>query len=322
MQEGTLSAPERRPGVLVLGGTGCIGRHVCAAFARRGYRVLAVARTPAAHLAGFAFRSVDLTRAATEAIVRLLAEADAEVVVNATDAANATDGWDRNEEELTSANVAVAERLVEAMDTLPGRRRLVHIGTIHEYGPGAAGVPLDEDVEPRPVNAYARSKLAGSQVVLRAARAGAVDGVVLRLVNTCGPDPSPASFPGKLLPLLRDAVHGRPLELAIADAMRDWIDVRDVAEAAVRAAELPVAGQVFNIGSGVAVPMREVVALCLAAAGLSPAAVTEKAAPVRSLGADWIQADIRRARERLQWEPRISLKESLQDMWDKGSTSR
>ncbi|MDN3262817.1 NAD(P)-dependent oxidoreductase [Streptomyces sp. CSDS2] len=316
------------PCAVVLGGTGCIGRHISAAFARHGYRVVVVARKPAPHSADAAFQPMDLLTASAGTIGRMLRDVRASVVVNATDMAGATDltgsadGGEARAAELLHANEGLARKLIAAMERQPGRPRLVHIGTIHEYGSATAGAPLDESVPTEPRNAYARAKLAGSQAVLDAARADTVEGVVLRLVNTCGPYPTPAGFPGKLLSRLRAIGQGDEPALTVADAMRDWVDVRDVAEAVVRAAERPVSGHVFNIGSGVAVPMRELVSHCLTAAGLPRAAVSERESPVRSLGADWIQADIRLAKELLGWSPRIGLKESLQDMWDAGATSR
>ncbi|WP_369358442.1 NAD-dependent epimerase/dehydratase family protein [Streptomyces sp. cg2] len=327
-------APSRPPTAVVLGGTGCIGRHVCTAFARHGYRVVVVARRPAPHVAEHMFRPLDLLTASAAELDALFRDADvrASVVVNATDMAGATDltsaadGGAGRAAELLAANEGLARTLVAALEGNPGRPRLVHLGTIHEYGPGQAGVPLHEEIEPRPANAYADAKLAASRTILDAASAGRVDGVALRLVNTCGPYPTPAGFPGKLLPRLCAARQGAELSVRVVDARRDWIDVRDVAEACVLAAERPVSGRVFNIGSGIAVPMRELVAHCLAAAGLPDSGVTEEDRPghggVRGLGADWIQADIRLARDLLGFAPRFGLRQSLQDMWDAGVTSR
>ncbi|WP_371243307.1 NAD-dependent epimerase/dehydratase family protein [Streptomyces pimonensis] len=300
----------------MLGGTGWVGRHVCEAFARHGYRVLAVARKNPEHPVGHDFLSLDLAGASVRTVHGVLADARADVVVNATDAANATDGWDRSEAELRVANVRMVARLVEAAASVPRRPRLVHIGTIHEYGPIRDHTSVTESAVPRPVNAYARTKLEGSRTVLAAARSGEVDAVVLRLVNVCGPHPSPASFPGKLLALLREAAAGGRPELRVADSMRDWLDVRDAAAATLSAARHPVSGHTFNVGSGVAVHTRELVALGLRAAGLAASAVVERGGPVSSLGADWIQADVRKAAALLGWSPRIGLARSLRDMWE------
>jgi NDP-hexose 4-ketoreductase len=311
-----MSPAERN--VVILGATGWVGRHLCELFDRRGYDVFAVARKPAPHVARHEFWPFDLAGADTETLTTLLRRARADVVVNATDAANATDGFSRTDEEFAHFHIRVVRRLVHAMADLPKPARLVHLGSILEYGPLPRGRLTHESVRPKPVGTYARTRLAGSRIVLAAARTGLVSGVVLRLVNVCGPYPSPATLPGKLLGLLRRAaVEGGQIELRIADASRDFVDVRDVARACLLAAEAPVTGQVINVGSGTAVALHELVELFVAAAGLPSATVRERTGDVAGLGgADWIKADIRLAAQLLSWRPRIGLSHSLRDTWE------
>lgn len=304
--------------VAVIGGTGWVGRHLLAAFAERGDEALALARSPAPHVPASAFRPLDLTTARPADIAGLLRDERVDTVVNATDGANATDGWARSEEELTRANEHAVGGLLTALALLPRRPRLVHIGTLHEYGPVPAGTLIGESRAPSPANPYARSKLAGSRAVLESARAGAADAVVLRLASVCGPYPTPAGFLGRLLGLLRAAENGGgPARVSISDATRDFVDVRDVAEAVVLAARAPVSGRVVNIGSGSATHMRDLVTEFRTVAGLPAAAVSERhgAAP-RSLGGDWMRTDVRLAARLLGWRPRTGLRESLRAMWE------
>jgi len=302
--------------VAVLGGTGWVGRHLCAEFAESGYRVVVLARNPMPQVRHDRFVPLDLAAAAPDTTAGILRAESVDVVVNATDAANATDGWDRTEEEMVRSNVGLVSRLVTAVISLPWRPRLVHLGTIHEYGPMDAGTAIDESMVPRPESVYARTKLAGSTVVFDAARAGLVDGVVLRAANVCGPHPSPVSLPGKLLTLLDEASRSGTMRLSIAPTKRDFVDVRDLAVAALQAAERPAVSGATNIGSGVAVELRELVTLFVTGAGFPQSIIEEQAASVPSLGEDWVEADIGRARELLDWAPRIPLGESLRSAWE------
>ncbi|MCO1576040.1 NAD(P)-dependent oxidoreductase [Crossiella sp. SN42] len=302
--------------VAVLGGTGWLGKQVCASFAQHGDEVLVVARNPSPQLAGHRFAGLDLARAAPETITELLRAERVDVVVNATDAANATDGWENTEEQLARTNVGLAHALVHAVGALPWRPRLVHMGSILEYGEVPAGTLIDERVRPAPSTPYTRTKLAGSAAVLAAAEAGAVDAVVLRLSNISGPHPSPASFVGKLVAMLCSALDsGTPLAVTVTEATRDYLDVRDAAEAVRLAATAEVTGRVINLGSGQAVTIRELVRAFVAAAGLPPEMLHERNRRVESLGGDWTLVDIGLARALLGWSPRIPLADSLRDMW-------
>ncbi|MFC4560989.1 NAD-dependent epimerase/dehydratase family protein [Nocardiopsis mangrovi] len=302
--------------VAVLGGTGWVGRHVCAAFAREGREVVVAARAPAPHTAAHRFHRVDLATAGADDVARLLRCEDIGLIVNATDAANARDGWAGGAARMAAVNVDAVHAVVAAAARAPRRPRLVHLGTLHEYGPRPPGTAVDEDTEPRPANDYARSKLAGSLAVLEAARSGAVDGLVLRLANVCGPHPSPVSFPGLLLRLFRAAAAGERPELRVARARRDFVDVADTAEAVLLAGLSPPApGRVLNIGGGRAVPIAEMVDLMAEVTGVPRGAFREGPAPAGGIGGDWSLADTRRAERVLGWRARTGVRASLHAMW-------
>ncbi|TDV38581.1 NAD-dependent epimerase/dehydratase family protein [Actinophytocola oryzae] len=299
------------PRVAVVGGTGSVGRHVCAAFADEGHDVVVIARNPSAESAGHGFVAMDVAACDPADLTAVLAENRISVVVNAAGS------WSNDEDELTTAHVRLLVNLVAAVSATPGRPRLVHVGTVHEYGPQPPGTSVTETTVPAPITAFARTKLASSQLVLGAAGRGQVNAVVLRVSNVYGPDPAKGSFLGFLTEKLRDIDPRDPdarLELTIADARRDYVDSRDVARAVLQAARLPVSGQVFNIGSGTAVSMRELVFAMVRAAGLSHSVVREKAAAVRSKGGDWTRVDASIARVALGWRPRHTLAESVRAM--------
>ncbi|MFF4159680.1 NAD-dependent epimerase/dehydratase family protein [Streptomyces sp. NPDC001678] len=303
------------PRVAVLGATGCVGRAVCAALARSGYGVLAVARSFRPAVAGHPFVALDVAAAHPEELSDLLERYGVTAVVNATG------GWGTTREEMEYAHVLLVERLLRAVALMARRPRLVHMGSIHEYGPVPFGTAIHEGVVPRPATAYARTKLAGSTAVLEAARAGEADAVVLRAVNVCGPYTTPASFLGGVVERLRALPPGAVLTLSIAEARRDFVDVRDLAEATVLAVPAPVAGRVVNIGRGVAVGMRELVALLVAEAGLPPGTVRDEGGSVDSKGGGWTLADTRLAAELLGWRARTGLAGSLRAMWDARETA-
>ncbi|MFD9443867.1 NAD-dependent epimerase/dehydratase family protein [Streptomyces sp. NPDC060006] len=316
-------AAARAP-VAVIGGTGWLGRQLVPALAATGRQVLVLARNEPAHPlaadARHSFLRFDLSTSKPADTARLLAGAGVGLVVNATDAANATDGWDRSEAEFARTNVRGVESLLSALREIPRPVRLVHLGTVHEYGPVPRGTVVDETTVPQPAHAYARTKLAGSDAVLDAARAGQVEAVVLRLTSVSGPHPSPASFLGKLLHGLCEATVEDPAVFRVTDATRDFVDVEDVADAVVRAGDADLSGRAVNIGSGAATRIGEVVSVLREVSGLPDAAVrVERAEAGRGLGGDWMHADVRLAARLLGWRPMTSLRQSLEAMWKHSS---
>ncbi|MER8048060.1 NAD-dependent epimerase/dehydratase family protein [Streptomyces sp. NPDC094032] len=307
---GARRPPAARPAVAVLGATGCVGRTVTAAFAAAGRPVVELARRPPPDAAGRRFHALDLAAVDATELAALLTAAGVGTVVNAAG------GWVTGPAENERAHVHLVENVLAACARLPNPVRLVQVGTVHEYGPLPVGTAADETLVPRPVSVYARTKLAGAEAVLRATRAGHVDGVVLRVVNLSGPDVSAAGFLGAAVRLLRAATPDRPAELTVADARRDFLDVRDLAAAVLAAAEAPVTGEVLNIGRGEAVPLSHLLDLLIAAAAPPPGAVRLRTAPVDSRGGDWTLADIGRAARLLGWRPEVDLPASIKDMWD------
>jgi nucleoside-diphosphate-sugar epimerase len=294
-----------------MGGTGYFGRHIGDALDRHGHSALAVARGGVEPGPNQSFRAIDVAAAAPELIAELLTEERIDVVVNVTG------GWGTTEEEMLYSHTRLVEQLVDAVALMPSRPRLVHIGTIHEYGPVPEGTLIDESIVPAPETLYAKTKHAGSEAVLRATRGGRVDGVVLRSVNTCGPYPPAPSFLGFVCTKLRDAAaEGTDVELTIADAQRDYLDVRDAAEAVVLATGASATPPVMNIGRSEAVEMRDLIGMLITASGFPTDRVRLRGGPVNSKGGDWTRAGTRLVERVLGWRPRISLPESMRAMWE------
>ncbi|WP_405987821.1 NAD-dependent epimerase/dehydratase family protein [Streptomyces sp. NBC_00986] len=306
-------APPAR--VAVLGATGCVGRHLCTAFAARGSDVLAVARRPAQHLAAHRFEPLDLAATDPERLAGLLAARRTDVVVNATL------GWG---DDLLAVNVGLVERLLEALRLMPApqRPRLVQLGTIHEYGPCPYGTSVTERTRPEPQAPYPRAKLTASRLVLDAVQDGTVDATVLRMANTIGPHPARQSFLGSLAFRLAEAGPDTRIELTVADARRDYVDVRDAADAVVRSACRPrparhdALGPVVNVGRGEAPEIAGLVRTLVAATGLPPEVVRTRRGEIVGQGGDWIMVDPSRARRLLGWRPRYGIEASVRAMWD------
>ncbi|KAF4405800.1 MULTISPECIES: NAD(P)-dependent oxidoreductase [Streptomyces] len=306
--------------VLLLGANGYIGRHVAdRLLADPAVQLTALGRGDDADV------RFDLASGSPGALTRFLDAVHPGVVVNC---AGATRGGARD---LTRHNTVAVATVCESLRRSRCGARLVQLGCASEYGPAQTGSSTAEDAVPRPGGPYGVSKLAATELVL----GSDLDAVVLRVFSPVGPG-TPAGSPlGRLAEAMRRAMQAGDGELRAGGlgVQRDFVDVRDVARA-VHAASLSAAQGVVNIGTGRAVRLREAAGVLARVAGFG--GVVQEVDIVSQRGGSgpggdhppgppahpypdgcgsWQQADVRTARDRLGWRPRIGLEESLADIW-------
>jgi nucleoside-diphosphate-sugar epimerase len=303
--------------VVVLGGSGFVGRHICAEFARTGLDVVMVSRRPAPTTTGVRTVAMDLLDVGPANLAKLLTAERAQLIVNATGAV-----WRATDWQMWQSNALMVEGVIEAVATLAWRPRLVHIGTVYEYTPELNGSAISGHTPQRPVGIYGQTKLAGSSAVLQATTEGRLAGTVLRLTTVIGAGSPPDSLLGKVAQQLarnRDKSGGLVLKLGALIGKHDFLDGADAASAVKLAATRPVVGEVINIGRGEAVGVRSMVEMLIAASGL-PAVIEETAPPAevhrpRGAGTNWLRVDLAAAGRLLGWEPKVPLERSLRALW-------
>jgi len=307
----------RRGGVLILGGTGFIGRHVRAAFEADGRAVLVASRGVAAGATPPDRQlRLDLARVDADELAGLLSRLAPRIVVNCTGGI-----WGLTPEQMRPAMLDPVLRLLDAVACQPTRPRLIHLGSVLEYGPVPAGTAVGPQLEPRPADAYGRAKLAATQAVAARAGDGAVDAVALRVANAAGPGAPALSLFGRVAGVLAAADQGETATVLLDPlrAKRDYIDVRDVADAVVAAAARAQSGTVAAVGRGQAVAVRDLVEALVRISAV-PARIVEREpdAGERGLGhtaQEWMQVDPDHAYEAFGWRARREPVEALRDLW-------
>ncbi|MEV0781109.1 NAD-dependent epimerase/dehydratase [Streptomyces sp. NPDC050433] len=306
--------------VVVLGGTGYLGRRIGEAFTADGALVHLVSRSPAEDgAAGPRSVRMDLLTAGPRELTEFFRSVRPDVVVNAAGRV-----WRADEAEMTAGNADLVARVTESLVDLPHGPRLIQLGTVHEYGAGAPGAGTSEEQEPAPVTPYGRTKLLGTRIVLRAAAEHGLDGVVLRLSNVIGAGAPVGSLFGMVAAHLADAARAhslgeKPDELRLPPlrAHRDILDAQDAADAVRAAATAPgldLSGEVINIGRGEAVPMDALIHRMVELSGVDLPVVESVADQPGRTDAQWLQLDVSRALRLLGWQPRRSLDTSLRDL--------
>jgi NDP-hexose 4-ketoreductase len=295
--------------LLILGASGFLGGHVRRLSAAAGVEVVTASRTGLPGSPGH--QQLDLAGDDPARVADVIGVVAPDAIANC---AGLTVG---GPDVLAAANITGAYTLIRAMLLAETPARLVHLGSAAEYGGAEPGVPLCESAPPRPGAPYGVTKLAGTRLV-ELGRASGLDAVVLRVFNPVGAGAPETGLPGRVAVQLRRALAGEAeVRLGPLDAVRDFVDARDVAAAVLAAAGAPALPHaVLNIGSGTGVPVRTLVKELIAVTGYTGPVHEDSAGSARSGDLDWQEADIGLARLDLDWRPRRDLASSLDDLWE------
>ena len=171
--------------------------------------------------------------------------------------------------------------------------------------------PCLEDATPLgPLEVYGESKLAGEQLARTFHEQTGVATGILRFFNAIGRNETNPHVVPHIFESLQtsDMIH-----LGNMAPRRDYIDTRDVAEAILAVADGAQGLNVFNVGTGVAWSVKDIVQLLGQILG-RPIKVVEEPSRVRATERMVLVADIDKIRRATGWTPRILLQDSLKDL--------
>lgn len=299
---------------LVTGATGFLGRHVWDALGPEAPRssplpadVYALGRHRPRGCPEDRFLAADLNDAAgLSQVVRRIAPDF--VIHTAGRTPPAAD------EELYRANFWFTTHLLSALRGVGKPMRVVLSGSAAELGPvPAADLPVGEDYNGYPFDAYGRSKKLATVAGL--GERPPLEVMVARIFNPIGPGlPATQAF-GRFAERLAEP-GGDPVVLDVGDldARRDFIDARDVAQAMVALALRGRAARVYHIGTGRSHRVGEGLDVLI---GLSGRPVQTRVDPRLQdrRGPSDSTAAIDRIVAETGWEPRITWEQSLADLW-------
>jgi nucleoside-diphosphate-sugar epimerase len=131
-------------------------------------------------------------------------------------------------------------------------KKLITSGSAGEYGIVAQKGPVGEDTPLMGTSFYARSKILESSVALSLSETTGIPLVVTRIFNPIGIGMHPRFLLPNLIKQAGEIRAGerKTVELSRLDALRDYINVLDIAEAIKLIVESECSHKIYNIGSG------------------------------------------------------------------------
>ncbi|MBA4332129.1 MAG: UDP-glucose 4-epimerase GalE [Alphaproteobacteria bacterium] len=313
--------------VLVVGGAGYVGSHVCLALSQAGYRPVVYDNLSNGHAAFVQWGELETgdirDGARLDAVIakhKPVAVLHFAALIEVGESAKEPGRFYEN-------NVAGAITLIEAARR-GGIEVMVFSSTCATYG-DPVRLPMDESHPQAPLNPYGRTKLMVEQALADYSTYAGFRSVCLRYFNAAGADEE-----GRIGERHHPETHAIPLALQTAlgqrqgfklfgddydtrdgTAVRDYIHVMDLADAHVRALKYLLDGgetTVFNLGTGTGTTVKELIDTIRRTTN-QPFPV--EAASRRPGDAPCLVANNSRAREVLGWAPTRTLDDIVRTAW-------
>jgi UDP-glucose 4-epimerase len=177
-------------------------------------------------------------------------------------------------------------------------------------------LPKQEDMAVKPLSPYAVDKLASEQACQMYTYLYGLETVSLRYFNVFGPRQDPSSPYSGVISIFSDYLNQgkQPTIYGDGEQTRDFVYVSDVVEANIRAASAPsAAGKAINIATGGKLSINELLkAICT----LKGQPFEPQYKPGRQGDIRHSRADIRAAREYLDWQPEVGFEDGLRKLFE------
>lgn len=329
----------QRPAILVTGGAGFIGSHVCVELTNSGYLPIVVdnlcnskeeSLKRVARITGVepVFHQVDIND--KDALRKVFAAHKIEAVMHFA-GLKAVGESNQIPLKYYRYNVAGTLSLAEVMEEFKVWK-LIFSSSATVYG-DPVSVPIDESFVTSATNPYGRSKLMVEDILRDVAKAPGNQWNIslLRYFNPVGAHESgligedPAGIPNNLLPYVAQVAIGKLPQLSVfgndyntpdGTGVRDYIHVVDLAlghVAALKGLDKVGTGcRAYNLGTGTGYSVLEMVKAFEDASGRK---VPFKISPRRpgDIASCYANADL--AKSELGWEAKFGLERMMQDAW-------
>jgi len=301
---------------LVTGAAGFVGGHLIDLLGARGVDVVAWYRsggtappgaTSSSHVT---WKAVDLLDAAH--VRREIADLRPAAVYHCAGAAHVGLSWGDAARTL-AINVRATHNLLDGLRRAKGSAKVIIPSSAMVYAPADRALAEDDPLIPR--SPYALSKLAQEMEGIRAIGDG-LGVTIARAFNHMGPRQDPHFAASGFARRIADIEAGRwEPEIAVGnlDAQRDLTDVRDTIRAYTSILERGIPGRPYNVCSGRAITIREVLDRLLARARV-PVRIRVDQARLRPNDVPLMLGNPARIQAELGWSPDIPLDQTLDDL--------
>lgn len=298
--------------ILILGGSGFLGRHLTEKLCRSGHRVHTVSRTPIRRLHPH-HSHTDITLDDIHSISRMLRDTD--YVIHA--AGDTTPGSSKLQPSLEAVNnLFPTIRFLEAAQQHSGLS-IVYMSSGGAIYDSSHTSSIDESAQIAPMSYYGAGKAATEHFLSAYNKQTEGNVFILRPANVYGPGQQVKKQFG-IIPTLLDSVRNNtPVSIwGDGSSVRDYLFIDDFCEMCKSIVERPWAPGTFkryNAGTGKGYTVLE---LCEMVESLTGLTMQKSFVPGRGVDVPAIVLDCSEAEKDLKWRAEIDLRQGLEKTWE------
>jgi len=290
--------------LLIIGGTGFIGRNLSLSALKNGYRVVVLSlHSPNLEkkINNIEYLQADITQ--IDKLKEKIFNYSFDYIVNLSGYINHCN-YSEGGKKVLDVHFGGVQNILQSTN-LASLKRFIQIGSSDEYGNSSA--PQAEDMRESPISPYSLGKVATTQLLQMLHRTEGIPAVTLRLFLVYGPGQDSNRF---LPQIIKGCLSSSDFSASTGNQLRDFCYVDDVINGILLALKNDeVDGLVINLASGEPIKIREVVKLVQNSIGKGNAIFGK--IPYRTGENMELYADITLANKILGWKPTISIEEGL-----------
>jgi GDP-4-dehydro-6-deoxy-D-mannose reductase len=297
---------------LVTGTEGFVGPYLIGELLSKGYEVTGTFKDEIKTKLPAEVKKVHLDILDLSDVKKAFEKAKPDVIFHLAGISNVKFSID-NPEITMKINVEGTKNILEAAFCMKKRPKVLVIGSAEEYGIPKK-VPITEDLELNPVTPYAKSKVEAEKIAFEYVKKG-LDAIILRSFNHIGPGQTDGFVCSAFAKQISEIEKGKEPVIFVGnlESKRDFTDVRDVVKAYLLAIEKGKPGIPYNICSGNAYQIKDILSKLLKMSKVK-IEVKEDKTRMRKSDIPILQGDNSRFLKATGWKPKIKLEESLKDI--------
>lgn len=302
---------------LVIGAAGFVGDYLIRELHNNEIDTYAT-KLPHEKFRGKYAKVYDLDILDKEAVVNILYEIQPDYIFHLAAQSSVGVAW-KNPQMTVDVNIKGSINVMDAVRELYYKPRILLIGSGEEYGHiRPEETPIVEDTVLRPGNIYAATKACQNMIGSIYSKAYDMDLMMVRAFNHIGPGQASLFVVSDFCKQVAEIEKGmREPVIMVGNlaAKRDFTDVRDVVRAYVKLIREGKAGETYNVGSGNAQEIRQILEKVVA---MSDKEIRVETDPnkIRPVDVPIIEADITKLNVLTGWKPEIPVEQTIHETLD------